>query len=34
MTDADYDAFRAKVADYAIRLRAAVDAYNKAHGAQ
>jgi hypothetical protein len=32
LPDTDYDTFRAKVATYAIRLRSAVDTYNKAHG--
>ena len=32
LSDADYDAARAQIADYAVKLRTAVDAYNKAHG--
>ncbi len=32
LPEGQYDTFRAKTATYAIRLRSAVDAYNKAHG--
>jgi len=32
LPEGQYDTFRARVATYAIRLRSAVDAYNKAHG--
>jgi len=32
LSDSDYDTARAKISDYAFRLRTAVDAYNKAHG--
>ena len=34
MTDTDFDTARAKIANYAIRLRTDVDAYNKAHHIQ
>ncbi len=32
LPEGQYDTFRARTASYAIRLRSAVDAYNKAHG--
>ena len=32
LPEGQYDTFRARTAAYAIRLRSAVDAYNKAHG--
>ncbi len=32
LPEGQYDTFRARTAGYAIRLRSAVDAYNKAHG--
>lgn len=32
LPESQYDGFRTHVASYAIRLRASVDAYNKAHG--
>jgi len=32
LPEGQYDTFRTRVATYAIRLRSAVDAYNKAHG--
>ncbi len=32
LSESQYDTFRARTASYAIRLRSAVDAYNKAHG--
>ena len=32
LPESQYDAFRTQVANYAIELRRAVDAYNKAHG--
>jgi len=32
LPEAQYDGFRTQVANYAIQLRRAVDAYNKAHG--
>ncbi len=32
LPEGQYDTFRTRVASYALRLRAAVDAYNKAHG--
>jgi len=32
LSDADYEAARAKIAGYAVTLRTTVDAYNRAHG--